>query len=118
MHLEKLEEICNNLAGTTCDVKWGDDLCFLIGEKMYCVTGLEPPLVVSLKVTPEDFGELTTRIGIEPAAYLARYNWVSIKDPAALSLKEWEHYIRQSYQLVLRKLPRKLQKEILAKGGS
>jgi hypothetical protein len=36
------------------DVKWGDDLCYLVGEKMYCVQNLEGAFKVSFKTTPEE----------------------------------------------------------------
>lgn len=115
MDLTTLENICMRLKGTQQDIKWGADLCYMVGEKMYCVTGLEPPLKVSLKVTPEDFAELTQRPGIIPAPYLARNHWVLVEDSSAFTMKEWEYYITQSYQLVLAKLSKKLQKEILEK---
>lgn len=54
-------------------MKLGNDLCFLIWNKMYCVAGLEPPLTVSFKVQPEEFIELTNKNGIIPPPYLARY---------------------------------------------
>ncbi len=112
MNLELLEETCNNLKGTTKDIKWDNDLCFLIGDKMYCVAGLEPPLAVSLKVLPEELNEITNREGIIPAPYLARYNWILVKKLNALNKKEWQYYIEQSYNLILGKLSKKIQKVI------
>lgn len=115
MNLEILEKICNNLNGTTEDIKWENDLCFLIGNKMYCVAGIEPPLTVSFKVQPEEFIELTNKNGIIPAPYVARYHWVLVEDLNALNLKEWKFYITQSYKMIFNKLSKKIQKEIIAK---
>lgn len=112
MNLELLEEICGNLKGTTKDIKWDNDLCFLIDEKMYCVAGLEPPLAVSLKVLSEEFNELTNRKGIIPAPYLARYSWILIKDMNAFNKNEWQYYIEQSYNMIFNKLSKKTQKAI------
>ena len=96
MNLELLEDTCSKLKGTTKDIKWGNDLCFLIADKMYCVAGLEPPLAVSLKVLPEQFNESTNRDGIIPAPYLARYSWILIKDMNSFNQREWKYYIEQS----------------------
>lgn len=113
MNAEGLEKICKALKGTTTDVKWGADLCYLIGEKMYCITALEGPLKTSFKVSPEDFGELTEREGIIPAPYMAKHYWVMVEKPSALSPKEWKSFVAASYKLVLEKLPKKLQVSVL-----
>jgi predicted DNA-binding protein (MmcQ/YjbR family) len=107
-----LEQFCMQLAGTTQDIKWGHDLCYLVGRKMYCVTGLDTPLFVSFKVLPLEFTELTDWEGIIPAPYSARNHWVLVERPGALSEKEWRYYIQQSYELVLAGLTQKLQRQI------
>lgn len=110
MDIEKLRALCLQLPGATEDVKWEKDLCFLVGEKMFCVTGLEQPFSASFKVTEEAFGELLNREHIVPAPYLARYHWVLAENAQALNAVEWEQYIQQAYQLVREKLPAKIKK--------
>jgi len=112
MNHAELEKFCLSLKGTTTDVKWGNDLCYLIGDKMYCVTSLDQPMTVSMKVLAEEFSELTERDGIIPAPYMARNQWIFVEKAKALTLKEWKHYIQQSYKLVLVKLPRKIKMKI------
>lgn len=116
MNAAALERLCMSFQGTTTDVKWGNDLCYLIGTKMYCVRAIDGPLNVSFKTTPEDFAELTEREGIIPAPYVARYHWVRVENPAALKPSEWTHFVKQSYSLVLDGLPKKLKDALLAKG--
>lgn len=108
MDIEILREICKELPHVTEDVKWGNDLCFLIGGKMFCVTGFEKPIKVSLKVTDEEFPELSNSPGIIVAPYVGRYKWILIEDVGRFTKKEWKHYITQSYNLVKAKLPKKL----------
>jgi predicted DNA-binding protein (MmcQ/YjbR family) len=84
----------------------------MIGKKMFCITGFGVPLRVSIKASDNDFEELINRPGIIPAPYLARYKWVSIQSPDALTKKEWEHYVKISYELVKARIPKKLLKEI------
>ena len=111
MNIEALRAICLELPGVTEDVKWGNDLCFLIAEKMFCVTGLEGGFTVSMKVTDEEFEELTAREGIIPAPYMARYKWIYLQDASAFSQDEWKKYVHQSYELIKSKLPKKILKQ-------
>ena len=96
----------------TEDVKWGHDLCFLIGGKIFCVTGFSSVLKVSLKVREEEFEQLSVKNGIIPAPYLARHKWIFIQEEKCFSKKEWEQYIRQSYELVKEKLPKKVREQL------
>jgi len=112
MNIEQLRDFCLALPHTTEDVKWGNDLCFCIAEKMYCATRLEGEFALSFKVPPHEFDELTQRVGIIPAPYLARYKWVYVKRSDALSHQEFERFVKQSYQLVKSKLPKKIQDQL------
>ena len=109
MDIEWLRATCLALPGTSEDIKWGNDLCFLVAEKMFCVTNLEPPLHVSFKVSDEEFEELSQREGIIPAPYMARNKWIMVQQVSKLSKSEWKSYIQQSYDMVKAKLPKKTQ---------
>jgi predicted DNA-binding protein (MmcQ/YjbR family) len=112
MEIEKLRSYCLSFPGATEGIKWEDHLCFMVGEKMFLITGMSDTSNVSIKVSDEDFETLTERDHIIPAPYMARNKWVAIEKRNALRPKEWEHYIRNSYELIKAKLPKKLQKEI------
>ena len=113
MDIETLRKLCRALPHVTEDIKWGNDLCFLIGKKMFCVASLQVPFTASFKVPPDEFEELITKNGIIPAPYVARYHWVLVENVMVLKKKEWEHFIRQSYDLVKAGLPKKALKELL-----
>jgi len=106
MNIDTIREICKNLPHVTEDVKWGNDLCFLILQKMFCVVSLQGPLSASLKVKEEEFDELITKPGIVPAPYVAKHKWILVTNPEVFNSKEWEHFIQQSYQLIRAKLPK------------
>lgn len=113
MNIEQLRKFCLALPGATEDVKWGNDLCFSVGAKMFCVTSADASdSGISLKCTPEKFAELIEREGIDPAAYVARYKWVNIADIDAVTPAELKALIEKSYQLVFDKLPPKIKKTI------
>ena len=112
MNIEWVRNFCLSLPKTTEDVKWGNDLCFLIAGKMFCVTGTGAEMMASFKCDEEDFNELCEREGIIPAPYMARNKWVQVQKNSALTKSEWAHYIKKSYGLVASKLPKKTQKEL------
>jgi predicted DNA-binding protein (MmcQ/YjbR family) len=112
VNIEELRALCLGLPGVTEDIKWGADLCFLVGEKMFCVTSIDAPHSVSFKVTDEQFDEMVTRPAIVPAPYMARNKWVNVQVWSSLTDAEWNTYVKQSYSLVKAKLPKKLQREI------
>jgi predicted DNA-binding protein (MmcQ/YjbR family) len=113
MNIEQLRKFCLAFPGATEDVKWGNDLCFCVGAKMFCVTGVDSmDRGISVKCTPDVFAELTERNGIIPAHYVARYHWITIEDLKAVTNAELKQLITQSYQLVFDKLPPKIKKTI------
>ncbi len=112
MDIEQLRAICNKLPHVTEDIKWEHDLCFCIADKMFCVTGFNTPMKVSLKVKDEEFDELYSTANIIPAPYVARYKWILVTEVNRFTKKEWRHYISQSYQLVKEKLAKKILKEL------
>jgi predicted DNA-binding protein (MmcQ/YjbR family) len=110
MTLDGLREICRALPGATEDVKWGQDLCFCVGGKMFAAVNLEPPHQLGFKCSPEDFAELTEREGIVPAPYLARAMWVQESELGiALERQELAALMQSAYDLVVAKLPKSRQ---------
>ena len=112
MDIDTLRKFCLSLPAVTEDVKWGNDLVFSVGAKMFCVASLEPPFSCSFKVKDEEFEEMSNRDGFKPAPYMARAQWVLVNNPAKLNKKEWEKYIRGSYEMVKSKLTKKLRSEL------
>jgi len=108
MNIETLRKLCLSFPNATEDIKWGNDLCFCVGKKMFCVTGLSGKFKISLKVSDQEFAELSISPGIIAAPYLARYKWILVENDSRFSEKEWEHFIRQSYELVRAGLPKKV----------
>jgi predicted DNA-binding protein (MmcQ/YjbR family) len=112
MQIDDIRKFCHTLHSVTEDVKWGNDLCFSIGGKMFCVTSLTEPFGVSFKVKDEEFDELSNSEGFIPAPYVARYKWVLLQDAGKISKKQLQFYIKQSYELIKSKLPKKVLKEL------
>jgi len=113
MDIDWVRRYCMALPRTTEQVQWGHDLIFKIGGKMYAAVPLEPERVcLSFKTTPEEFAELCERPGVFPAPYAANAKWVALESWDALNVAEMKRLLKQSYDLVFAKLPKKLQAEL------
>jgi predicted DNA-binding protein (MmcQ/YjbR family) len=110
--IDQLRKYCLSLPAVTEDVKWENNLVFSVGDKMFCVAGLEQPLSFSFKVPDEDFEEISSRQGFKPAPYLARAKWVLATEPSRLHTNEWKQFIKTSYELVKNKLTKKTRTEL------
>ncbi len=107
MTLDQLRELCLSFPGATESLKWEDHICFMVAEKIFCMTGESGG--VSFKVTPEEFEEMMERDGIVATPYMARNMWVTVQQFNKLRPKEWAQYLHQSYELIRSKLPKKVQ---------
>jgi len=114
MDIESVRSFCLSLPHADEKVQWVNDLLFRIGEKMFAVAALEPSqgVALSFKCTPEKFAELVEQEGIIPAPYMARHHWVGLERFDALPDRELKELIKNSYQMTLAKLPRKLQAQL------
>jgi predicted DNA-binding protein (MmcQ/YjbR family) len=113
MNLENIRKICLSFPDVTEDIKWENHLCFLIGEKMFVVLGMdEVPVTASIKVNDEDFEKLSNKKGFKPAPYLARYKWIFVEDIELMPEKEWKEKLEKAYELIKSKLPKATLKKL------
>jgi len=111
MRLDRLKTFALGLPQTTVVKQWGEHLVFKVAGKMFLITSEEPNVLdgLTIKCTPEEFDELTQLDGIGQAPYCAKRMWVKVEDLAILPEKELQARIRRSYDLVVAKLPKKVQ---------
>ena len=113
MTVEGIQQLCTDMKGVTQDIKWGNDLVFSIGGKMFCVVGLnQSPTTASFKVSDEEFEEMCIRPGFKPAPYVAKYKWVWVEDINKMKKTAWKQFLKQSYDLVKEKLSGKVKKQL------
>lgn len=116
MDIEAVRKFCLSLPHADEKVQLGNDLLFRIGEKMFAVAALEPSngVALSFKCTAEKFAELVEQEGITPAPYMARHHWVGLGRFDALPDRELKPLLKNSYQMVLEKLPKKVRTALAA----
>jgi predicted DNA-binding protein (MmcQ/YjbR family) len=114
--MRALAAYCRTLPGVTEDVKWGNDLVFSVGKKMFCVFSIEGRTLarLSFKVDDHRFLEYTDRPQFIPAPYMARAHWVSVVDAKGLTTPALKAMIERSHELVVAKLPKKTQAALAA----
>ena len=106
MNVDQIRAFCLSFPHATEKLQWEDNLCFKIAGKIFAMLGLDNPRLC-FKCSPEIFSELTEREDIRPAPYVGRYKWVMLDRLDALSDEELEDSIRQSYEMVAAKAPKK-----------
>jgi len=110
MDIEMFREYCLSLPGTTEDLKWGDNLCFMIEEKIYVIASLDTGSL-TLKCNPEEFEELTARDGIRQAWHMAKGQWIGLEHFDVMPVRELKERVAGSREMVLHKLPKKTQEK-------
>ncbi len=103
---------CRALPGVTEDIKWGTNLVFSVGDKMFAVFDTESSGTFSFKVDTETMDVLTSRPGVVPAPYLAKHAWVKLERPDALPTDFVEELLEEAHRLIGAKLTQKKQREL------
>lgn len=108
-----LKEHCRSLAGTSEDIKWGHDLVFSIGGKMYAAFDIDNESELGFKCDDADFDRLTEEIpGIIPAPYAARFGWVKVLGEAKISNTDLKALLTKAHREVASCLSAKKQREL------
>ena len=113
MKIPAIKKFCAALPHATGDIKWGVDMVYSIGGRMFCVACVNQKglSTVSFKVDDDLFLQYTDRAGFIPAPYMARARWVQVIDLKKVGDAELKALIRGSYDLVSLKLTKKQRAE-------
>ena len=108
-----IRKLCLSFPDATEKLQWGENLCFKVRGKIFAIVDLSQGKLtpLTLKCSPEKFPELLETEGISPAPYVGRYKWILLEYSDVLPSDELEELIRQSYDLVAAKAPKKKNKQ-------
>lgn len=118
---EELNAYCKSLKASTYVMQWGGAHVWKVGGKVFAVGGMgtngrtnSKMQAVTFKVTPLSYDILREQPGLRPAPYLASrgMKWIQHYDEPGLSDDDLKAYIKQSYDLVVGKLTKKLRAEL------
>lgn len=125
MNREDFDQFCASLPATTHVVQWGGSSVWKVGGKIFAVCaawGSDKPTAndtgkpakdrIGFKCSELSYDILRQQPGIIPSPYLARANWVQVRDEGALSDRDLKAYIKQAHEIISRKLTLSLQKQL------
>ena len=111
MNIEELREFCIRFKGVTEETPFGpDNLVYKVMGKMFALLPLDSELPqITLKNTPEKNEILRSEFAFITTAYhFNKVHWISIQNTSKNSTLT-RQLITESYELVKRGLPKKLQ---------
>lgn len=114
----KMIEHCRRLPGATEDIKWGDNLIFSVGGKMFAGFDTDGTDQFAFRCADEDFDRLVEVDGIIPAPYAAKFAWVKVLRTDALPERELRALLEQAHAIILSGLPKKKQEAIRTGGAA
>lgn len=127
MNRDDFDALCANLISTFMVVQWGDAHVWKVGNgdknKVFAMStfwlgkdqgesAMNGEHALVFKVTPMSFEMLTQEEGITQAPYMAKGQWVRVKDGSPLSDDDLAAYIGGAHRIMASKLTKKLQAEL------
>ena len=116
--LEVLKSEARSWKGVTVEYRdsWSCDY-FIVSDKGFCMLGRnnENELVMTVKGNPVINEKLRNQYSfIVPGYYSNKKHWISVKlEESTLTDEQLVNLLKESYQLVLDKLPKKVQMELV-----
>ena len=115
MTYDEFNSYCGSLKATTYVVQWGGSHVWKVGGKLFAIGGWNKGQAgYTFKVTPLSYDILKEQPGLRPAPYLASrgMKWIQHYGEPGLSDEDLKAYIKQSYDLVVAKLTKKMRAEL------
>lgn len=112
MNHESIREHCLALPFVTEIVRWGENLLFKVGGKMFVILDLEAERC-SVKCTHDTYAELVELEDITPASHnMWRHQWVTMASLSAVPDREFRALLTAAYEIVRASLPKKIRAEL------
>lgn len=114
MNIEALRDFCLSLKGAEEKMPFNDKtLVFSVKGKMFCLTDITTYEFINLKCAPEEAIILREEYHeVTPGYHMNKNHWNSVRVIGSLSNTLMEKWIVNSYNLVVAKLPKKIQIEL------
>jgi predicted DNA-binding protein (MmcQ/YjbR family) len=115
MNIESFRDFCLSLKGVTEGFPFGvSNLVFSVMGKMFALTNADNFESVNLKCDPEKAVELREKYNaVMPGYHMNKKHWNTVIIDGSIGDKEFLSWVKDSYDLVIAGLPKKIQKELL-----
>lgn len=110
MNIEEYRDFCLSLKGASESFPFGDDtLVMKVKDKVFSLASLDP-FSFNVKCDPENALELRERYpDVLPGYHMNKRHWNTIEISGTIPDDKLKQWIRDSYDLVVATLPKKLQ---------
>lgn len=117
MNIEELREYCLLKKGVTESFPFDETtLVFKVAGKIFCLTDLEDEFTLNLKNDPERNLELREQYqAVRPGYHMNKSHWNTIEMDGSIPDNLIRKLIDDSYRIIVEKLPRKLQEDLIKK---
>lgn len=115
MNIEDYRNFCLSLKGAEESMPFDEEtLVFSVHRKMFSLTNsIETFDLINVKCDPEEAILLRERYSaVIPGYYMNKKHWNSIKMDNSISDEQIQKWIENSYQIIVSKLPKKIQEEL------
>jgi len=114
MNSEDYRDFCLNLPGVTEGFPFDEStLVFKVMNKMFALTDVDSFASFNAKCEPENCIELRERYsGISPGYHMNKNHWNTVSTDGSVPKKVMFSLIRDSYDLVVKGLPKKAKAEL------
>jgi predicted DNA-binding protein (MmcQ/YjbR family) len=114
MNLDHFREHCLSLKGTTEQLPFDENtLVFKIMGKMFALCNMMTFEFCNLKCDPEKAIVLREEHSeVTPAWHMNKKHWNSVSFMGDLSEQQIEQWVKDSYNLVVKNMPKKLRKQL------
>ncbi|WP_392420180.1 MmcQ/YjbR family DNA-binding protein [Capnocytophaga canis] len=114
MNIEELREFCLSLKASEESFPFdGNILVFSIKGKMFCLVNITKYEFINIKCDPEEAVELREQYAeVTPGWHMNKKHWNSVQINGKISDKLLRKWIFNSYELVVKRLPKKVQEEL------
>jgi predicted DNA-binding protein (MmcQ/YjbR family) len=115
MDLESFQQFCLSLKGVTEEMPFGDStLVYKVAGKIFALTGIDNFSSINLKCDPELAIELRERYqAVQPGYHMNKQHWNTVLIDHSIPDKLLFEWTKNSYDLVVASLPKKLRETIL-----
>lgn len=114
MNIEELREYCLSKKGVTESFPFDEvTLVFKVMNKMFCLTSLDGDLSMNLKNTPEKNISLREEFNaVREGYHMNKVHWNTVEIDGSIPDKMLHLWIDESYDLIVKSLPKKTQAEL------
>jgi predicted DNA-binding protein (MmcQ/YjbR family) len=114
MNIEELRNYCVSMKGTEEKLPFDDrTLVFYVKGKMFCLADIVDFESINVKCDPEKAVLLREQYEeVTPGYHMSKKHWNTVKTTGSIPDKQLKEWIKDSYDLVVAGLPRKIQQEL------